>query len=51
METKYKEVNSENKKKWQLFKKIKRKQPGKYYENARVKIGGVNSCERYVRTR
>jgi len=48
--SKHREVNSEEKKGQWPSKKTKRKQPGKYCRDARVKIGGVNPCERCMCT-
>ena len=44
-------IFSEDKVGQQLSKKIKENQPGKYYEDAVVKIGSINSYERYVYAR
>ena len=49
--SKCKEIAARDKEEQQPFKKAKGKQQIKYYGGAAVKIGGVNSCERYVCTR
>ena len=46
--TKYKEINLEDKEGQQSSKKNKEKQLVRYYGDARVKMGDVNSCERCV---
>ena len=51
MRSKYKEVISENKERWQLFKKNKKKQLARYYRDITVKMGDVNLYERYIYTR
>ena len=49
--SKYKEVIARDEKGQWLFKKARRKQPGKYHGGATVKIGGSNPYEKYVCTR
>ena len=46
--SKYKKVILEDDRNCQSFKKTKGKQPTRYYGNIGVKIGGVNSCKKYV---
>ena len=51
--TKHKEINtifSKDKVEQWPSKKNKEKQSRKYYGDARIKIGGVNLCEKYVHT-
>ena len=46
--SKYKEVTSEDEERQQSSKKTEEKQPGKYHRNTAVKMGDVNTCEKYV---
>jgi len=46
--SKCKEVATGDKEGQQPFKKARGKQPGKYCGGATAKMGGSNSCERYV---
>ena len=50
MGSKYKEITSGNKRECQSSKKTKRKQPARYYGDARIKMEGINPCERCVCT-
>ena len=51
MGPKHKEVFMGNSTNYWPSKKAKGKQPIRYQEDIRVKIGGANPCERYVHTR
>ena len=48
--SKHKEITARNKEGQWPSKKAREKQPGKYYRDAAVKVGGANPCERCVST-
>jgi len=45
---KCKKVATRNEERQHLSKKVREKQPGKYYRGTVIKMGGINPCERYV---
>ena len=51
MESKYKEIYPKDGADCQPSKKTKEKQPVRYCEDIRIKIGGANLCERCIYAR